>query len=69
MPVEQGTQQTEGSTQQTSQVITNDEFDQFLTERSLSGPQRVATQNSARAAPRQMQLVAGEKQEDLMFAL
>eukprot|EP00794_Sanderia_malayensis_P008823 gene8823-9768_t len=66
-----------------SQPISSDEFDKFLTERSLSGPQRVsslaqqqnqpppytATGNGG-GAPRQMQLMAGDdKQDDQMFAL
>ena len=54
----------------TTQSISSDEFDRFLTERSVAGPQRISSTRATSGAPRQMKMMAAEdSKEDQMFAL
>ncbi|XP_065066103.1 target of Myb1 membrane trafficking protein-like [Rhopilema esculentum] len=59
---------TEGGKKQ-DKPLTSDEFDRFLAERSVVGQERIASTRGNSGAPRQMQLMAGETQEEGMFAL
>ena len=59
---------TSDAAQPSTQVVTNDEFDAFLAERAVVGPQRSSTR-SAPGAPRQMQNMATDNTPDQLFAL
>lgn len=64
-PERQQQQQQQGD----QSLLTSEEFDRFLAERSFAGQERISSTRNNQGAPRQMQMMAADPKEDSMFAL